>query len=88
MSRLARTYVPAAIVDEVVPETWMAVVKSIDSFEGRSALKTSFYRIILNKFRTIALRCRGRPIHLGGAHARSTGHRSIRPDTPPDLGAG
>lgn len=54
LARLAGTYVPSAIADEVVQETWMAVIKSIDSFEGRSALKTWIYRIMLNKVRTLA----------------------------------
>lgn len=56
LTRLARTYVPAAIADEVVQETWMSVVKSIEQFEGRSALKSWIYRIMLNKVRTLAVR--------------------------------
>ncbi len=56
LTRLARTYVPSAIADEVVQETWMAVVRSIGAFEGRSALKTWIYRIMLNKVRTVATR--------------------------------
>ncbi len=51
---LARTYVTNALAEEVVQETWAAVVKSIDSFEGRSSLKTWIYRILLNKVRTLA----------------------------------
>ncbi|MEM7093640.1 MAG: RNA polymerase sigma factor [Actinomycetota bacterium] len=56
LTRMARTYVPEAIADEVVQETWMSVVKSIGSFEGRSSLKTWIYRIMLNKVRTLAAR--------------------------------
>ena len=56
LTRMARTYVPAALADEVVQETWMAVVRSIGTFEGRSALKTWIYRIMLNKVRTLAVR--------------------------------
>ena len=51
---LARTYVANALAEEVVQETWAAVVKSLDSFEGRSSLKTWIYRIMLNKVRTLA----------------------------------
>lgn len=51
---LARTYVTNALAEEVVQETWAAVVKSLDSFEGRSSLKTWIYRILLNKVRTLA----------------------------------
>lgn len=51
---VARTYVTNALAEEVVQETWAAVVKSLDSFEGRSSLKTWIYRIMLNKVRTLA----------------------------------
>ncbi len=54
LTRTARSYVSDAIADEVVQETWMSVVRSIDSFEGRSAIKTWIYRIMLNKVRTVA----------------------------------
>lgn len=90
LTRLARTYVPAAIADEVVQETWMAVVKSIDSFEGRSALKTWIYRIMLNKVRTIAVReAKVVPFTSVGAHS-SDDRPSVDPDRllHPDLGAG
>src|SRR5262245_57167604 len=41
LRRLARSYVStAAIADEVVGETWLAVVKGIDRFEGRSSVST------------------------------------------------
>ncbi len=56
LTRLARTYVSDAIADEVVQETWMSVVRSVGTFEGRSALKTWIYRIMLNKVRTTAVR--------------------------------
>ncbi len=54
LTRLARTYVTPALADEVVQETWAAVVRSLDRFEGRSSLKTWIYRILLNKVRTLA----------------------------------
>ncbi len=54
--RMARTYVSSALADEVVQDTWMAVVTSIATFEGRSKLKTWIYRIMLNKVRTVAAR--------------------------------
>lgn len=90
LTRLARTYVPPALADEVVQETWLAVVKSIDRFEGRSALKTWIYRIMLNKVRTIAGReAKIVPFTSIGAH--SLGDRpSVEPDrlVHPDLGHG
>jgi RNA polymerase sigma-70 factor (ECF subfamily) len=54
LTRLARTYVPNALADEVVQETWATVIQIVDTFEGRSSLKTWIYRIMLNKVRTLA----------------------------------
>lgn len=54
--RMARLYVSPALADEVVQETWLAVVRSIGTFEGRAKLKTWIYRIMLNKVRTVAAR--------------------------------
>jgi RNA polymerase sigma-70 factor (ECF subfamily) len=57
LRRLARTYVPTpAIADEVVQDTWLAVVKGIDGFEGRAALSTWMYRILANLARTRGVR--------------------------------
>jgi RNA polymerase sigma-70 factor (ECF subfamily) len=51
--RLARMHVPsAAVAEEVVQETWLAVVRGIDRFEGRSSLRTWVLGILLNQART------------------------------------
>ena len=51
--RLARQYVPSdAVADEVVQETWLAVIQGVDRFEHRSSLKTWLFRILLNTART------------------------------------
>jgi RNA polymerase sigma-70 factor (ECF subfamily) len=42
--------------EEVVQETWIAVLAGIDRFEGRSAFKTWLFRILINLARTRAKR--------------------------------
>lgn len=49
-------HLPAALAEEVVQDTWLAVVRSIGKFEERSSLKTWIFRIMLNKTRTLAER--------------------------------
>lgn len=57
LRRLARTYVPTqAVADDVVQETWLAVIKGIDRFEGRAAVSTWLYRILANIARTRGVR--------------------------------
>jgi RNA polymerase sigma-70 factor (ECF subfamily) len=47
--RLAQQYVPSrAVADEVVQETWLAVIDGIERFEQRSSLKTWLFRILVN----------------------------------------
>jgi RNA polymerase sigma-70 factor, ECF subfamily len=53
LRRLARAHVSSdAAADEVVGETWLAVITGIDRFEQRSSLKTWIHRIVLNLART------------------------------------
>ena len=55
MLRVARLYVSSeAVAEEVVQETWLAVLTGIDGFEGRSSLKTWLFRILTNKAQTRA----------------------------------
>jgi RNA polymerase sigma-70 factor, ECF subfamily len=79
--RVARTYVPSrAVAEEVVQETWIAVMRGIDGFEGRSSLKTWIFRILAN----VAMR-RGeresRSVPFSAlASAEDTGEPSVDPD--------
>src|SRR5437016_6035056 len=53
MKRVARSYVDSdALAEEVVQETWLAVVRGIGRFQHRSALSTWIYSILANKART------------------------------------
>jgi RNA polymerase sigma-70 factor (ECF subfamily) len=54
-----------AVAQEAVQETWAAVVRTIDSFEGRAALKTWIFRILVNTASAHAKRER-RSIPLSG----------------------
>ena len=57
MLRLAMVYVRAwAVAEEVVQETWLAVLESLGRFEGRSSLKTWMFRILTNCAKTRARR--------------------------------
>src|SRR6266516_1936891 len=57
MQRLAMVYVTAwAVAEEVVQETWMAVLEGLNRFEGRSSLKTWMFRILTNRAITRAQR--------------------------------
>ena len=53
MHRVARRHVPSdAVAEDVVQETWVAVLRGIDRFEGRSSLRTWVFRILINQAKT------------------------------------
>jgi len=45
-----------AQAEDVAQETWVAVIKGIDHFEGRAALKTWIFSILANRAKTRSLR--------------------------------
>lgn len=53
MLRVASMFVSTrAVAEEVVQETWIGVLRGIDRFEGRAALKTWIFRILTNTAKT------------------------------------
>jgi RNA polymerase sigma-70 factor (ECF subfamily) len=71
MLRVARMYVrDRATAEEVVQETWLAVLQGIDGFEGRSSLKTWVFRILTNRAKT-----------RGGREARSVPFSALGGET-------
>jgi RNA polymerase sigma-70 factor (ECF subfamily) len=87
MIRVAMAYVPTrAAAEEAVQEAWIAVMKGIDGFEGRSSLKTWIFRILTNvAMRSGARERRSIPFSALAA-AEDTGEPSVDPDRflPPD----
>ena len=74
MLRVAQMYVSSrAVAEEVVQEAWLAVLKGIDRFEGRSSLKTWIFRILANTAKTRGVReARSVPLSaLGGEEGES-----------------
>jgi RNA polymerase sigma-70 factor (ECF subfamily) len=53
LRRLARMYVATdAVAQDVVGDTWVAVIRGLERFERRSSLKTWLFRILMNIART------------------------------------
>ncbi|TMC20017.1 MAG: hypothetical protein E6J36_13650, partial [Chloroflexi bacterium] len=78
MQRLAMVYVTAwAVAEEVVQETWMAVLEGLNRFEGRSSLKTWMFRILTNCAITRAQR-EGRSIPFSSLSDIDTDQQNLR----------
>jgi RNA polymerase sigma-70 factor (ECF subfamily) len=57
MLRLASSFVPnRAVAEEVVQDTWIAVLQGVGNFEGRSSFKTWMMRILVNRARSAGVR--------------------------------
>jgi RNA polymerase sigma-70 factor (ECF subfamily) len=57
LRRVARTFLhTGTAVEDVVQETWLGVLRGLESFEGRSSLRTWMFSILVNQARTRARR--------------------------------
>ena len=55
--RMSRLYVSTdSAAQDVVQETWLGVLQGLDGFEGRAALKTWIFRILVNIAKTRGVR--------------------------------
>lgn len=54
---LASTFTSSpALAEDIVQETWLAVIRGLRGFEGRSSLRTWIFSILVRRARTIAAR--------------------------------
>ncbi len=92
--RLARSFVTRReTAEDVVQETWLALLTGLDRFEGRSSLRTWLMQICVNRARSTAVR-EGRTLpveQIGSAvdaeHFTESGAWTSPPTPWPDLSA-
>jgi RNA polymerase sigma-70 factor (ECF subfamily) len=77
--RFARLFVrESSAAEEVVQDTWIAVLEGVDAFEGRASFKTWLYRILANRARTRAVR-EGRTIPFSALAEREGHEHAVDP---------
>lgn len=83
MLRVARGYVASHdVAEDVVQETWIALMKGIDRFEGRSTLRTWLFKVLVNIAKKRGVRdSRDQSPYPGGA---TVDPARFRPGTDPD----
>ena len=80
MKRVARSYVASdAVAEEIVQDTWMAIVTGIDRFEGRSALSTWMFSILTNQAKSHSARER-RALPFSSISPTEPDEPSVDPD--------
>jgi RNA polymerase sigma-70 factor (ECF subfamily) len=80
--RVAMIYVPnRAVAEEVVQETWLGLLRSLNRFEGRASLKTWIFRILTNCARRRGVReARSVPFSTLDSYGSDTEEHSVDPD--------
>ena len=80
--RVAMLFVATrADAEEIVQETWLAVLAGVERFERRSSLKTWLFRILTNRAKTRAVR-EARSVPFSALVAREAG--GDEPAVPPE----
>lgn len=80
MIAVASGYVKTrAAAEEVVQEAWLAVLKGLDRFEGRSSLSTWIVRIVMNKAMTWGGR-ESRSVPFSSLAAEDEGGPAVEPE--------
>lgn len=84
MLRVARFHVSTdASAEEVVQETWMAVVRGIDAFESRATVRTWAFRILTNLAKTRGVR-EARTVPLSALSRAEGDEGDLGPTVDPD----
>lgn len=88
LRRLARTFVASdAAAEEVVQDTWVAVLDGLATFEERSSLKTWIFRILVNRAKTKGMHeARTVPISALGSEDEETAEVAVAPSRFTDRG--
>jgi RNA polymerase sigma-70 factor, ECF subfamily len=76
-----------ASAEEVVQETWLAVIRQLDRFEGRSSLRTWVFRILENQARSRGVRD-ARTLPWSSAFGDDTADEDAGPTVDPTRFAG
>jgi RNA polymerase sigma-70 factor (ECF subfamily) len=80
LKRVARAYVSTdAVAEEVVQETWLAVIGGLERFEQRASLKTWIFHILANKAKTRGVRER-RTVPFASLARADEGERAVSPE--------
>jgi RNA polymerase sigma-70 factor (ECF subfamily) len=78
--RFARLFLrEPSVAEEVVQDTWIAVLEGLDGFEGRASFKTWLYRILANRARTRATK-EGRSVPFSALGEAEGGESAVDPE--------